>query len=187
MKVDKYDPENYRFQWKIKGAPCMLYWAAGGLCYFVDYQCNFMELASNQYRNITIGEALMDGILCSHKDKIIFVINDLVMKSSKSYRGAWLDERRGLCKKVIGNLKKGGPISICYNEPTDITENSIKNLKFKNELKLNGVQVPISGACVVPNEAKFQFSKNKPGYVWSPKKSKKNWKQFKSLVINNID
>lgn len=170
--------EEYMVQYHVPGEKCMMYWSQGGLCYFVDCDCSFMELASNQYRNMKIGEALLDGVLIHREKKNVFVINDIAMKSNKSCRGAWLEERAQVAKEVMGNLGnlEKAPISIVFNPPKMMNEiNWQENL---SQVKMGENDIPCNGWIIAPTKTKFQFSQSNPAFVWSPSLSSINKETF---------
>jgi len=194
-----FDKSKFKLQWRIKGWPCMLYWSPGGLCYFVDYNYNFMELASNQYRNTELGETLVDGGICYFNNKIIFVINDIVMKSSATFRGAYLDERAQVMetmKKSESNQIKSfnGPITICVNTPKNINDANVRDASSmstaglqafaNNSMKNSTFKAPVCGYLVVPVDSTFQYADDNPGYLWAPKNSDLTFKDVKKLLLS---
>jgi adenylate kinase family enzyme len=162
----KINKSNYKLQYYVKGQPTFLYWTDTGLCYFIDHKNQALEIASNAYRNSSIGEAFIEGILCKNEyGEIIFVVNDLCHFRSKSHRCANLAERSEMAIELMEDLGvPDGPIKFAINPLQDITKENLKT-RFK-DVVLDGCSVPAMGYMFVPKKSKFHFTKKTPAYKW---------------------
>jgi len=163
---NNFNPKNYKLQYYVKGQPTFLYWTDTGLCYFIDHKNQALELASNAYRNSTIGEAFVEGILCKNDyGEIVFVINDLCHFKNKSHRCANLAERSQMAIELLENLGvPEGPIKFAINPLADVTKGNLK--KQFNDVILDGCQIPALGFMFVPKKSKFHYTKKTPAYKW---------------------